>query len=83
MVTLDESSLYINIPKYEDIKIWTTAFKPKRDKTHTNKELANLIQLIMTSKYLVFGNKHYLKIHGTAMGTKKDPSFANILMGNL
>ena len=28
-----------------------------------------------------FNNKHYLQIHGTAMGTKMPPSFANLFLG--
>ncbi|PIK43184.1 hypothetical protein BSL78_19969 [Apostichopus japonicus] len=82
-VTLDVSSLYTNIPNEEGISACTKAFKPKRGKTPTKKELAELMQLILTNNNLVFGNKHYLQIHGTAMGTKMAPSFANIFMGNL
>ncbi|PIK50102.1 hypothetical protein BSL78_13028 [Apostichopus japonicus] len=83
LVTLDVSSLYTNIPNEEGISACTKAFKPKRGKTPTKKELTELMQLILTSNNLVFGNKHYLQIHGTAMGTKMTPSFANIFMGNL
>ncbi|PIK47640.1 hypothetical protein BSL78_15504 [Apostichopus japonicus] len=83
LVTLDVSSLYTNIPNEEGISACTKAFKPKRGKTPTKKELAELMQLILTNNNLVFGNKHYLQIHGTAMGTKMAPSFANIFMGNL
>ncbi|PIK50763.1 putative macrophage mannose receptor 1-like [Apostichopus japonicus] len=66
-VTLDVSSLYTNIPNEEGISACTKAFKPKRGKTPTKKELAELMQLILTNNNLVFGNKHYLQIHGTAM----------------
>ncbi|PIK56552.1 hypothetical protein BSL78_06520 [Apostichopus japonicus] len=83
LVTLDVSSLYTNIPNEEGISACTKAFKPIRGKTPTKKELAELMQLILTNNNLVFGNKHYLQIHGTAMGTKMAPSFANIFMGNL
>ncbi|PIK58625.1 hypothetical protein BSL78_04468 [Apostichopus japonicus] len=70
LVSLDVSSSYTNIPNEEGISACTKAFKPKRGKTPTKKELAELMQLTLTNNNLVFGNKHYLQIHGTAMGTK-------------
>ena len=30
-----------------------------------------------------FGDQHFLQIHGTAMGTRMAPSYANIFMGKL
>ena len=29
-----------------------------------------------------FENKHYLQLHGTAMGTKMAPAYANLLLGD-
>ena len=31
----------------------------------------------------VFGDKHYLQVHGTAMGTRMAPSYANLFMSEL
>ena len=30
-----------------------------------------------------FENNHYLQLHGTAMGTKMVPAYANLFMGDL
>ena len=37
----------------------------------------------MEKNNFVFGDKHYLQIHGTAMGTRMAPSHANIFMAQL
>ena len=82
LATLDVSSLYTNIPNQEGISACTAAFSPIRGKTPTKKDLGELMHLILTNNNLIFGDHHYLQIHGTAMGTKMAPSFANLFMGN-
>ena len=37
--------------------------------------------MILTMNNFTFKDKHYLQIHGTAMGTKMAPSFANLFLG--
>ena len=32
---------------------------------------------------VVFSNVNYLQVHGTAMGTRMEPSYANLFMGKL
>ncbi|KAJ8032973.1 Zonadhesin [Holothuria leucospilota] len=83
LATLDVSSLYTNIPNEEGISACKVASKPIQGKTPTKKDLGELMRLILTNNNLVFGDQHYLQIHGTAMGTKIAPSFANLFMGNL
>ena len=83
LATLDVSSLYTNIPNEEGISACEAAFKPIQGKTPTKKDLGELMRLILKNNNLVFGDQHYLQIHGTAMGTKMAPSFANLFMGNL
>ena len=39
------------------------------------------IRMILTMNNLSFNDNHYLQIHGTAMGTKMAPSFANLFLG--
>ena len=83
LATLDVSSLYTNIPIEEGISACTSAFQPIRGKTPTKRDLGELMRLILTNNNLEFDNQHYLQIHGTAMGTKMAPSFANLFMGKL
>ena len=37
--------------------------------------------MILTMNNFTFNQQHYLQIHGTAMGTKMAPSFANLFLG--
>ena len=37
--------------------------------------------MILTMNNFTFNLQHYLQIHGTAMGTKMAPSFANLFLG--
>jgi hypothetical protein len=37
--------------------------------------------MILTMDNFSFNDNHYLQIHGTAMGTKIAPSFANLFLG--
>ena len=46
-------------------------------------DLCHLIRLILTMNSFSFNENYYLQIHGTAMGTRMAPSFANLFMGRL
>ena len=37
--------------------------------------------MILTMNNLSFNDNHYLQIHGTAMGTKMAPAYANLFLG--
>ena len=43
--------------------------------------ICDLIRMILTMNNFTFNDSHYLQIHGTAMGTKMAPSFANLFLG--
>ena len=42
--------------------------------------LCDLICMILTMSNFSFNSKHYLQTHGTAMGTRMAPSYANLLL---
>ena len=42
--------------------------------------LCDLLRMILTMNNCTFNQQHYLQIHGTAMGTKMAPSFANLFL---
>ena len=44
--------------------------------------LSNLIRMILTMNNISFNDKRDIQIHGTAMGTKMGPSFANLFLGH-
>ena len=43
--------------------------------------ICDLIRMILTMNIFTVDDKHYLQVHGTAMGTKLAPSFANLFLG--
>jgi len=59
-------------------------FLNQRLKTHTPTTafLLNLDNLVLTCNNFTFGDKHYLQIRGTAMGTRMAPYY-NLFMGKL
>ena len=83
LVTLDVRSLYTNIPHNEGIEACRAALNTRQVLQPPTEDLIHLIKLILTKNNFVFEEDHYLQIHGTAMGTRMAPSYANIFMGDL
>ena len=83
LVTLDVSSLYTNIPHKEGNH---ACRKPLESRTNTRlktESICDLIRMILTMNNFEFENNYYLQLHGTAMGTKMAPAYANLSMGDL
>ena len=83
LVTLDVSSLYTNIPHEEGIAACTEALNTRETQSPPTADLAELISEILNKNAFVFGEQHYLQVHGTAMGTRMAPSYANLFMAQL
>ena len=61
---------YTNIPQNESIKVVETTLKRKGKHTRSKR----------TTYSFTFSTKRYFQIEKCAMGTKCDPSYANIFM---
>ena len=81
LVTLDVSSLYTNIPHNEGINACDHFLRTSSHNTIPTGTLCDLIRMILTMNNFSFNDNHYLQIHGTAMGTKMAPSYANLFLG--
>ena len=82
LVTLEVSSLYTNIPHNEGISA-CRHFLDTRDRNSSTvgtEILCDLIRMILTMNNFTFNDRHYLQIHGTAMGTRMAPSYANLFL---
>ena len=77
LVTLDVKSLYTNTPHYEGITTCDTALTSRIVQDVPTDDLITLLSC------LIIGDNQYLQIHGTAMGTRMAPSYANILIAQL
>ena len=68
------------------VDITRTSSVEDRSRTHPKhrspfKWLVAWPSAILTMNNFTFNDSHYLQIHGTAMGTKMVPSFANLFLG--
>ena len=85
LAALDVSSLYINIPQKEGIKVVFQYYQGHyQSKTPIlTPSLRDLMRLILKVNSFKFNGKHYLKTHGIAMGTKLAVAFAVIFMPHI
>ena len=83
LVTLDVTSLYTNIPHDEGIQACEEVFNTRLTQEPPTGDLVQLIRFILTRNNFCFSGQHFLQVHGTAMGTRMAPSYANIFMGRL
>ena len=83
MVTLDVSSLYTNILNEERIKTCQEFLNQRELLVPSTADLCHLVRFILTMNCFLFNENHYLQVHGTAMGTRMAPSYANLFMGKL
>ena len=80
LVTLDVTSLSTNIPHEEGLDACREALHTRGVLDPPTNDIINLINLVLKRKNFVFNNAHYLQKHGTAMGTRMAPSYANLFM---
>ena len=83
LVTLDVKSLYTNIPHDDGIEACREALNTRTQLQPPTEDLVELIKQILTKNTFIFASQHYLQTHGTAMGTRMTPSYANLFMGRL
>ena len=81
--TLDVTSLYTNIPNDLGVLAASRYLFRYRDASlnSTNHSICTLLDLVLKTYNFEFDRKEFLQVGGTAMGTKLEPSFANLFMG--
>ena len=80
-VSLDVTSLYTKIPHNEGIDACRFILQKRTNKHIPTETICDLIRIILTMNNFTFNSKHYLQKHGTAMGTRIAPSYANLFLG--
>ena len=86
LVTLDVSSLYTNIPHNEGIEACRKALNSSDhlSRSHLKTEsICDLMHMILTMNNFEFDKNYYIQLHGTAMGTRMAPAYANLFMADL
>ena len=76
LATLDLTALYTNIPHDKGVDACRAMLDTREVLQPPTDDLVHLIKLIPSK----MNDKHYLQVHGTAMGTRMSPSYANIFM---
>ena len=83
LVTLDVSSLYTNIPHSDGIQAARKELNKRTTQQPPTETICDLIDIILTNNNFEFDEQFYLQKHGTAMGTRMAPPYANLFMGDL
>ena len=72
-----------NMPHDEGLDACREALDTREVLDPPTDDIINLIDLVLKRNNSSFNNTHYLQKHGTAMGTRMAPSYANLFMGRL
>ena len=80
LMTLDVKSLYTNIPHADGIEACREVLNTRTQSQPPTEDLVEITQQILTKNTFTFAGQHYLQTHGTAMGTRMAPSYANLFM---
>ncbi|XP_067859745.1 uncharacterized protein [Heptranchias perlo] len=78
LTTMDVSALYTSIP--HDDGIAATASILNTNNSQSPDAILQLIRFILDHNVFTFDNQFFTQTHGTAMGTKFAPQYANIFM---
>ena len=81
-VSLDVTSPYTKIPHNEGIDACRFILQKRTNKHIPTETICDLIRIILTMNNFTFNSKQYLQKHGTAMGTRIAPSYANLFLSN-
>lgn len=84
--TFDICSLYSNISTelgLHAIEYWLNTYPTTLHSRIPTKFIKDSLQLILENNHFCFGDKNYLQTHGTAMGTKMAPTYANLTLAYL
>ena len=80
LFSVDIDSLYTNIETQLGLEAVREVFNKYPDPTRPDEALLTLLELGLTKNDFEFNSKFYLQVHGTAMGKKFAPAYANIYM---
>lgn len=82
LFTIDIDALYTNINTHLGLQAVAQVFNRYPDPERPDEALLQLLKLGLTRNDFVFDSRYYLQIHGTAMGKRFAPSYANIYMAD-
>ena len=78
---MDITSLYTVIPNGEGLLALKHFFDLRTVKEPSSETLLRLAELVLTLNCFSFAGNYFKQINGLAMGTKMEPSYANLFVG--
>ena len=82
MASLDNDSLFTNIPLDETINIYVDNLcnDSKNPPNISKHDFYNLLNIATKESFFRFNNKYYKQVDGVAMGSQLGPALASIFM---
>ena len=81
LATMDVKSLYTNIDQEEGAQACKEHLDKRTNKSFTSELIKRLILIVLRCNTMIFQNRFFHQIKGTAMGTPMAVNFANLFMG--
>ena len=78
LFTMDVVGVYSNIPHEDGLDACHTFLDRRSDHQLPTGDVINLARMVLKLNAFAYRNDHFLQVHGTAMGTKMAPSYANL-----
>ena len=82
LITLDVDSLYTNIDNKNGLTAVRKQFQNNPDPKRPDAELLDLLKISLENNDFTFNNEWFLQTHGTAMGKRFAPHYANIFLAD-
>ena len=82
-VTVDVSSLYLNIPQEEGTQAVVNLLEERGALPLPKDIITHMLNIVLKYNIFKFGDSVYRQVKGTAMGTKCAPAFAGIFMNRV
>ena len=83
LVTIDVVGLYPHIPHNEGLEAIRKILNTRTNQEIPTDDIVNLAELVLKNSNFEFDGKHFLQKHGTAIGMRMVPAYANIFMHEL
>lgn len=81
LVTMDIEFLYTNVPLEGGLQAAEFFLNQRADCIPSTQSIVDLIEIVLTSNFFMFGSDFYLQVSGTSMGAKMAPSFTSLYCG--
>lgn len=82
LFTIDIDSLYTNIDTNRGLQAVQQLLRQYPDPKRPDEEILKLLEINLTRNDFHFNSQFFLQVHGTAMGKKFAPAYANIYMAH-